>query len=334
MKALVYTGTQQSEIRQVDLEAPAAGQVVVDLAFCGICGSDMHACHGHDERRIPPLVLGHEAVGTVRDGAFAGKRVAVNPLMTCGHCHPCQSGDEHLCASRELIGMRVAGAFAEQLVINEQNLSLIPDHLDFHEAALAEPLACAVHAVRLGIDLADDNRDAEVVVLGGGAIGLLGALVFSAYGYSRIRVAETNPLRRSMLEKAGPIVAYDPLAGDQDKASPKAGTVDIVLDAVGSGVTRQVSSHLARPGGAIIHIGLQDNEAGLDTRRLTLQEISFRGTYCYRRNDFAEALRLLADGIISGTGWAEIRGLDDGASAFVDIHEGRAPAKIILQTAD
>jgi 2-desacetyl-2-hydroxyethyl bacteriochlorophyllide A dehydrogenase len=332
MKALVYTGTQQSEIRHVELQSPTSGQAIIDVALCGICGSDMHAWHGHDERRVPPLVLGHEAVGTAIDGKFAGKRVAVNPLMTCGACGFCESGNEHLCVSRELIGMRVSGAFAERLVINEKNLSVIPDHLALHDAALAEPLACAVHAVRLGTELAGENRDAEVVVLGGGAIGLLSALVFAAYGYSRIRVAETNPLRRSMLEKAGAMHAYDPLVGDRNKGSPKAGSVDIVLDAVGSGVTRQASSILVRPGGVIIHIGLQDNEVGLDTRRLTLQEIIFRGTYCYRRNDFAEALRLLADGIIRGAGWAEIRALDDGPAAFVDIHEGKAPAKIILKT--
>jgi 2-desacetyl-2-hydroxyethyl bacteriochlorophyllide A dehydrogenase len=327
MKALVYTGTQRSEIRDIDLAPAGPGQVVVDLAFCGICGSDMHAWHGHDERRVPPLILGHEAVGTVVDGALAGERVAINPLMTCGTCAPCQSGDEHLCAVRELIGMRVAGAFAEKLVIDQRNLSVIPDHLAFDQAALAEPLACAVHAVRLGMDLAGADRDAAVVVLGGGAIGLLSALVCAAYGYHRIWIAETNPLRRAKLERAGPVRGFDPLTGGPDLAA-----VDLLIDAVGSGVTRRYASQLVRPGGAIIHIGLQDNEPGLDTRRLTLQEISFRGTYCYRRDDFAEALRLLAEGVISGAGWAEIRPLDDGAAAFVDIHEGRAPAKIILET--
>ena len=110
MKALVYTGTQMSEIRDVDVPVVGDNQVLVDLAFCGICGSDMHAWHGHDERRVPPLVLGHEAVGIVQTGSLAGKRVAINPLMTCGDCDFCNSGDEHLCPSRELIGIRVPGA--------------------------------------------------------------------------------------------------------------------------------------------------------------------------------------------------------------------------------
>ena len=94
MKALVYTGTMQSEIRDVEPTAAEAGQVVVNVHQCGVCGSDMHAWHGLDERRIPPLILGHEAVGTATSGQFAGQRVVINPLMSCGECSSCLSGQE------------------------------------------------------------------------------------------------------------------------------------------------------------------------------------------------------------------------------------------------
>jgi len=337
MKALVYTGTQLSEIRDVELPVAGPGQVLVDMAFCGICGSDMHAWHGHDERRVPPLVLGHEAVGIVQAVAVAtnvtsgliGKRVAINPLMTCGICDFCTSGDEHLCAKRELIGMRVPGAFAEKLAVDAGNLTVIDDGLSFAEAALAEPLACSVHAVRLACQLDGDNLDVSVVVLGGGAIGLLTALVFEAYGYKDIWIAETNPLRRKMLENIGSMRAYDPLHQE-----PGTRRIDIVVDAVGTSATRHAASMMVRPGGVIVHIGLQDNEAGLDTRRITLQEIKFQGTYCYRKDDFAEALALLTSGKISGKGWADIRPLGEGARSFIDIHEGKAPPKIILQTSE
>ena len=327
MRGLVYVGTQMSEIQDLDEPVAGAAQVLVDVAYCGICGSDMHAWHGHDERRIPPLVLGHEAVGTVRSGELTGKRVAINPLMSCGNCKFCNGGNEHLCASRELIGMRVPGALAEVLAINKRNLTVINDDLSFTEAALAEPLACSVHAVRLAIELAGHDKNMTIAVLGGGAIGLLAALVFEAYGYSDIWIAETNPLRRKMLEDIGNMRAYDPRDEAMDKKQ-----IDIIIDAVGSGVTRKVASQLIHPGGTIVHIGLQDSELGLDTRRLTLQEIKFQGTYCYRNGDFAEALALLSEGKISGRGWAEVRPLDDGAQSFVDIHEGNAPPKIILQT--
>ena len=182
MRALVYTGTQLSEIRDVPTPVCDLEQVVVDLAFCGICGSDMHAWHGHDDRRVPPLVLGHEAVGVANGGPLQGKRVAINPLMTCGVCVSCASGNEHLCAKRELIGMRAPGAFAEKVAIKAQNLTIIPDDLSFADAALAEPLACSVHAVRLAIQHADDDKTVTIAILGGGAIGLLAGKVFLDYG--------------------------------------------------------------------------------------------------------------------------------------------------------
>ena len=325
MRALVYTGTQLSEIRDVPAPVCDREQVVVDLAFCGICGSDMHAWHGHDERRVPPLVLGHEAVGVANDGPLQGQRVAINPLMACGACVSCVSGNEHLCAKRELIGMRVPGAFAEKVAIKAQNLTILPDDLSFVEAALAEPLACSVHAVRLALQHADDDRAATISILGGGAIGLLAGKVFLAYGYHNIWIAESNPLRRLMLEKLVNFNAYDPTKSDQCPQN-----VDMIIDAVGSGTTRRTASAMVRPGGVIVHIGLQDNLDGLDARRITLQEITFKGTYCYRNDDFAEALRLLHDGAVSGSGWVDVRPLTDGPIAFQDIHNGTAPPKIIL----
>ncbi len=325
MRALVYTGKQLSEIRNLPAPLCDQGQVVVDLAFCGICGSDMHAWHGHDERRVPPLVLGHEAVGVANDGPLQGKRVAINPLMTCGACLSCASGNEHLCAKRELIGMRVPGAFAEKVAIKAENLTILPDDLSYVEAALAEPLACSVHAVRLALQHAGDDRPATIAILGGGAIGLLAGKVFLAYGCNNIWIAEPNPLRRSMLEQLDNLNAYDPTKSAQ---CPQ--TVDIIIDAVGSGITRRTASAMARPGGVIVHIGLQDNFDGLDARRITLQEITFKGTYCYRNEDFAEALRLLHGGVVSGSGWVDVRPLADGAKAFQDIHNGTAPPKIIL----
>jgi len=325
MKALVYTGTMQTEIRDMPLADILEGQVCIDVHQCGICGSDMHAWHGLDERRVPPLILGHEAVGTARNGRFAGQRVVINPLMGCGSCSACTSGFEHLCASRELMGLRMPGAFAQQVIMKEDNLTAISDGLKDRDAALAEPLACAVNAVQLAIHHIAD-RDASVHVIGGGAIGLLAAMVFAAKGFRYIHIAETNALRRDMLAKAGDFIAYDPR-----DAIPNSGYIDIVLDAVGSGRTRAAASAMVRPGGVISHIGLQDNEPGLDTRRITLQQIHFTGSYCYSKLDFTEAVQLLEDGKITGEGWAEIRDLEAGVQSFIDIHDGNAPPKIILR---
>lgn len=326
MRALVYAGTGRLEMREVEELAPAAGQSLIDVALCGICGSDMHAYHGHDSRRVPPLVLGHEAVGIVRGGAMEGRRVAINPLMTCGTCPMCTTGNEHLCPDRALIGMKVPGAFAERVVIDDINLTELPEDMPFSQAVLAEPLACTVHAVAIGLNrFPGPASSARVAVLGGGAIGLLSALVLQARGVSDLWIAETNALRRGMLESVLRAKAYDPIAG-----GPEPGSMQIVIDAVGSGRTRQAAAELCAPGGTIVHIGLQDSEPGLDTRRLTLQEIAFIGTYAYTPLDFAEALRLLRTGQVSAEGWTETRPLDDGARSFADIDDGNAPPKIVL----
>ena len=327
MKALIYTAPLESRFGEVDAPKPREGEVVVDLAFCGICGSDMHAWHGHDDRRIPPLVLGHEAVGTAQSGRFEGKRVAINPLMTCGKCPACLRGATHLCPEREMIGMRRPGGFAESVAILEDNLFALPDGLSFADAALAEPLACCVHAVRLMTMDYTADKDHRMVVLGGGAIGLLSAMAAAAQGYQDIWIAETNPLRREMLGQCVKATPYNPI-----DEKPDGKPVMMVLDAVGTGLTRKSSTALIATGGMIVHIGLQDNEPGLDTRYLTLQEVTFKGTYCYTNADFAEALDLLASGQISGEGFTEIRPLADGASGFLDIHNGKAPPKIILNT--
>lgn len=327
MKALVYTGTGASEIRDEPEPEAGEGTSVVAVSHCGICGSDMHAWHGQDPRRVPPLVLGHEAAGVVVAGPQKGARVAINPLMTCGRCPACTSGRVHICPSRELIGMRVPGAFAERVAVRAANLTVLPESLSFEAAALAEPLAVAVHSVRLG--LASTGRPAAGLtahVIGGGAIGLLSALVLGEQGVGRVRIAEMNAPRLATLRAVFGDAAIDPWQVEPDPA-------DIVVDAVGSGPTRRVASALAMPGGAIVHVGLQDSAEGLDIRRLTLQEIAFLGVYCYTPSDFAEALRLLSEGRITGEAWTETRPLDAGATAFDDIDQGRAPPKILLATA-
>lgn len=325
MKALVYTGVMMSEIQDVVGPEPEAGQVLIDLCYCGICGSDMHAWHGHDDRRIPPLILGHEATGIARGGLYEGQYVAINPLMTCKSCEVCLSGQMHLCPSRELIGMRVPGAFAGQVAVDEANLFPLPPTLSLEDAALAEPLACAIHAVRL-FEKTQTPETLHITILGGGAIGLLAALFCEYLGYGRVDIAETNDMRREMLRDLHIGAAYNP----QTETKPDH-CVDRVLDAVGSGMTRAEAVRLVKAGGQIVHIGLQDSSDGLDIRRITLQELTFKGSYCYQTEDFATAIDLLDNHSISTQGWIQIRDLAAGPQAFMDIHNGCAPPKIILQ---
>ena len=326
MKALVYTGPHKLEMHDADEPVAGDGQCIVNVEYCGICGSDMHAYHGLDERRVPPLVLGHEVVGIVRNGRFAGKRVAINPLVTCGNCPSCQTERDNLCPDRELIGMRVPGGFAEAVAINEKNLTVLPDELSFRDAVVVEPLACAVHAISQGLGrLHRPVKEARAVVLGGGAIGLLSAFVMAHRGVPHIAIAETSSVRAQLLEKTIDAQIYNPAV-----VLPAAGNADIVVDAVGAGATRRAAGEIVVPGGVIVHVGLQNNDPGLDTRHLTLQEVIFLGSYCYTIDDFATAFDMLRTDAVTAVGWSQIRPLNDGPAAFVDIHEGCAPPKIIL----
>ena len=131
MKALVYTGTQEMVYRDEPNPIEKTGESILKIHASGICGSDMHAYHGHDERRIPPLILGHEVSGEVQNGKFRGKNVVLNPLITCGECEYCSNGSEHLCPTRAILGMNRPierqGVFEEFLSTPDQNINEIPE---------------------------------------------------------------------------------------------------------------------------------------------------------------------------------------------------------------
>ncbi len=328
MKALVYTDTHEVQYREEPDPVLIDDESLIKIEAVGICGSDMHAYHGHDARRVPPLILGHEAVGVVQNGRNKGRRVVLNPLITCGVCIHCLAGRSNLCEKRELIGMRRAGAFAEYINIPQHNLLNIPQDMDSVTASLTEPAATSLHAIYLTEKiLPRPLSECRAVILGGGSIGVFIALILKHKGCKDIYLGDTNPLRREVAQKIGCGTIYDPLNNDQAEAS----SFDLVFDAVGSGRTRAASCELVRTGGIISHVGLQDNEAGLDTRKITLEEITFLGNYTYSVLDLRATIDLLASGALGALDWVDTRLLSDGAGAFREIHEGLAASpKIVL----
>ena len=183
MKALVYQGEKTLAFGDVATPQPGDDEVVVAIDSVGICGSDMHAFLGHDERRPAPLILGHEAAGVVTAGALAGQRVTINPLVHCGACPACLSGRQNICPDRQIISMPPReGAFAQQVAIPQGNVVTVPDHVSLEAASLTEPIACGWHATRLaGQASAVPLAEASVLVLGGGAIGVGAALSLIAF---------------------------------------------------------------------------------------------------------------------------------------------------------
>ncbi len=327
MKALVYTAVHTTEYRDAPEPERSPGDALVKVEAVGICGSDMHAWHGHDPRRVPPLILGHEACGTVLDGPEPGTRVVFNPLITCGTCAHCQGGRSNLCASRELVGMRLPGAFAEQIALPARNLIPVPDGMDPAAAALTEPCATAWHALMLAARAAwRPLPECRALVIGGGSVGLLGALILKAWGAREVHLAETNGLRRETAAAAG-IDAFDPLATPAEKAG-----YELVLDAVGAVATRAAAIAAVTPGGVISHVGLQDWAGEFDARTLTLQEVTLVGVYTYTDADLRASLAALHDGRLGSLDWVEERPLSRGGEAFDDLNANRTPAaKIILR---
>jgi threonine dehydrogenase-like Zn-dependent dehydrogenase len=328
MRALVYTGPNQMALADVPQPQPGPGEVLVAVHAVGICGSDMHAYHGHDDRRPAPLILGHEAAGLVASGPRRGERVAINPLVVDPDCPAARAGRPHLSPTRAIISMPPRpGAFAEYVTIPERNLLPVPAGLSLRHAALTEPVAVSWHAMRLGLERLGQARP-RVLVQGGGAIGVAAALIARHLGAASVHVAEPNAGRRAMLQGEDGIETLDPATDD-----PGESAFDLIIDAVGAAATRAAASRLVRPGGVIVHVGLLPGQDGYDLRRITLQEITITGSYCYTPADFAAALDALAQGDLGQLGWIEARPLSDGPQAFADLDAGRVDfAKIVLET--
>lgn len=329
MRALVYEGIETLALRDLPDPTPQQGEVLVQIKASGICGSDMHAYLGHDERRPAPLVLGHEAAGRIASGPKTGTRVTVNPLVTCQTCDACLGGRTNLCASRQIISMMPRpGAFADYISMPLSNLIEVPEAVPLEKAALAEPLACGWHAVRLALTNSDIAPDqANCLVLGGGAIGFGAALALRAFGAQNISLIEPHAARRRNLAAH---CDFTLLPGG-DPAPDQLSSMDIVIDGVGYEQTRALSCAMARPGATIAHIGLGSNSGGLDVRRMTLQELRFIGTYTYTMADFAATTAAIFDGRLGGLTWPEQRPLDQGIAAFKDLRAAQVTApKIIL----
>ena len=323
MKALVYDGPKAVSYREVPDPIPSQDNVLVKIKAVGICGSDMHAYLGHDERRPAPLILGHEAAGIISGGKRDGERVTINPLVSCGDCLVCKARRENICPNRQIISMPPReGAFAQYVSMPEKNLVIVPSEYSLDKASLVEPLAVGWHTAKLATNAIDANMEKKALVIGGGAIGLATALALRAMDITELTISEFNPLRREYLLKHI----------DAEVVEKTENSFSIVIDAVGFASTRSVASQLVSPGGIIAHVGLGNNADGLDIRRITLQEITFIGTYTYTAQDFKDTAEALFTGRLGLLEWIEKRPLSEGERSFQDLLGNKVAApKIVLE---
>jgi len=336
LKALLYPRFNHLEL--ADLTPPTAGpgEVVIRVAACGLCGSELESVNNRSPRRPPPLVMGHEFCGVVDttgegvDRAWIGRKVVSNALVPCGRCIRCQRGDTHLCAHRQIFGMHRPGAFAEYVAAPADVLLEWPDELPAAAACLAEPLGNGVHVVNLTRHL----PAATAVVIGAGPIGLMCQQALQTLRGTRVMVADLSRGRLAVATRLG--AAKTVVSKEQDLAhEAQAWTggegVDLVIDAAGSAATKRMSLAALRPGGAAVWIGLHGDRMELDSYHVTLPERQILGTYAARKDDLVVALDLMRTGRVDVTSWTESQPLDRAVDVFERmLHPGDTDLKAVI----
>ncbi|MHB1569475.1 MAG: zinc-dependent alcohol dehydrogenase, partial [Solirubrobacteraceae bacterium] len=304
MRALVWKGGAQLDYEEVPDPGSETDEVVLDVELAGICGSDLHGYRGHPGPRVPPLVLGHEAVGRIED-----ERFAVYPILGCGKCERCVAGEDNLCPRWRLLGMHRPGVFAERVAVPRAALVPVPQTMSSQVAVLTEPLACALGALRPHAV----GPGTRMVVLGCGPIGLLSVLLAADQG---AEVLAVDPLasRRELAMRLGAKHA----AGAAEDLEPQA--ADLVLDAAGFEATWRAALELLRSGGEMVALGLGDAEGTFPMASLIRRGIRLRGQFAYSRAEFAAALETV-DRLDVDFSWLSIEPLAEGARAFAGLVE-------------
>jgi len=306
MKALLLSKYRHLELIDAPVPSPGPGEVLVRVAACGICGSDVHGYDGSSGRRIPPIVMGHEAAGTVASvgagvtGFSQGDRATFDSTIYCGSCSHCLRGEVNLCDRRQVLGVscsdyRRAGAFAEFVVVPARIVYRLPANLSFAEAAMLEAVAVAVHAV----SLAPISSGSTALVLGAGTIGLLTLQALRAAGCSRVFVADIDESRLQLARNAGAtetFLADSNLAAHVRDRSSGAG-VDLAVEAVGRDETVAASIDCVRKGGTVTLVGNISPEVTLPLQKVVTRQVRLQGS-CASAGEYPRAIELLASGAI------------------------------------
>ena len=340
MKVLLLSQYKHLEIAELPEPTPGPGEVLVRVAACGICGSDVHGYDGSSGRRIPPIVMGHEgagriaAVGSDVKGFAEGDRVTFDSTIYCGACGPCRGGEVNLCDNRQVMGVscsdyRRAGAFAEYIAVPSRIVYRLPDNLSFAEAAMLEAVAVAVHAV----SLAQVSPNSTALVLGAGMIGLLVLQALHVAGCSRVFVADIDLSRLKLAQEVGATTVLSADAGLMEQVLQLTSGVgiDVAVEAVGRNETVGAAIESVRKGGTVVLVGNISPEVTLPLQRVVTRQIRLQGS-CASAGEYPQAMELLATGAIRVKPLiTAIAPLDEGPQWFERLH-AREPnlMKVVL----
>jgi L-iditol 2-dehydrogenase len=341
MKALLLREYSQLEMTDLPAPIPAADELLVRVEACGICGSDVHGYDGTSGRRIPPLVMGHEAAGTVVSRGAAcnqfavGDRITFDSTVYCGQCVFCTRGQVNLCETRQVLGVscgdyRRMGAFAELVAIPERIAYRLPDALSFAEAAMLEAASVAMHAVRLTPPEPGDTA----VVLGAGMIGALTAQAARGYGYAQVIVADLDIDRLKRMREMGfehTLQATGEELLRQVQARTGGLGADAVFEAVGKNETVNVAIDCVRKGGRVTLIGNVTPAVTISLQKVVSRELRLQGSAA-SSGEYPEAMQWMRDGKICVKQLiSAVAPLEEGAEWFRRLY-GREPGlmKVIL----
>lgn len=341
MKALLLTEYKKFEFTEVPAPEVGPGDVLIKVSACGICGSDIHGMDGSSGRRIPPLIMGHEASGVIEavgdqvSGWQAGDRVTFDSTISCGQCYFCRRGEINLCDDRRVLGVscddyRQHGAFAEYVVVPPRILYRLPDTLSFEEAAFVEPVSIAVHAVdRTPISLSD-----TAVVVGSGMIGLLVIQALRAAGCGTIIAVDLDPAK---LELAVALGADEGLRSDEVDVPgevmrrTEGRGADLAFEVVGITPTLQLAVASVKKGGSVTLVGNLAAQAELPLQAVVTRELTLYGS-CASQGEYPACLEMIARGDIDVKPlMSAVAPLADGAGWFDRLYGGEAGLlKVIL----
>ncbi len=342
MKALLLEQYMQLGYQEVPEPVISADDVLIRVKACGICGSDVHGLDGSTGRRIPPIVMGHEAAGIIEavganvKGWAAGDRVTFDSTVSCGQCYFCARGEINLCDNRQVLGVscgefRRHGAFAELVSVPARILYRLPDSLGFAEAAMIEAVSIAVHAVNITPKSLGDTA----VVVGSGMIGLLTIQAAKAAGFARVFAVDLDDAKLAVALRLGADAAFNPKTVDVPKAIQDLTNgrgADVALEAVGAAAPIKTAIMSVKKGGTVTLIGNIAPNIELPLQAVVTRQIRLQGS-CASSGEYPACIALLASGAIKVDEMISARvPLADGADWFKRLyaHEPNL-MKVILE---
>jgi len=338
MKAAYYSGNKTFKIEEVTIKSPESSQVTVDVAYCGICGTDLHAYHGKMDARITThRIIGHEmsgvvsAIGSDVTGIAIGDRVAIRPLSSCGTCPACRAGHNHVCHNLKFLGLDTDGAFQNKWNVPADTVHKLPAAMSLEHAALVEPTAVACHDVtRANIQPGED-----VLVIGGGPIGMLVAMVAKHKG-AIVTLSEVSEHRLAMAQKLG-FDTVNPLKENLvDAINKKTANkgADVVFEVSGTqpGVDAMTETVACR--GRIVMVAIHAEKPQVDLFKFFWREFDMLGARLYQAQDFEAAIQLISEGVIDCEAMiTDIRELEHIGEAFEALSSNPKAMKSLIKCA-